>query len=236
MSLLRAESLSAYYGDVQVLHEVSLRVEEGELVTLVGANSAGKTTLIRALSGTLKSVKGRIQFAGVSLEKMPGHKRVDLGLVQVPEGRMLFPFMTVQENLELGAFTKGARADRMRTLERVYQIFPSLKNRRNQVAGSLSGGEQQMCAIGRGLMAKPTMLLLDEPTLGLSPLLVKEIFAIIRQLREERISILLVEQNVRHSLQMSDRAYVIEVGRIVLQGTGDELLKHKRLREAYMGI
>jgi branched-chain amino acid transport system ATP-binding protein len=234
--LLKVETLSAYYGDVKVLHDISLSVGGGELVTLVGANSAGKTTLIKALSGTIGSVTGHIEFAGHSLEKIPAHQRVELGLVQVPEGRMLFPFMTVHENLELGAFSKSSRRDKDRNLEKVYTLFPVLKDRRNQRAGSLSGGEQQMCAMARGLMTKPKMLILDEPTLGLSPLLVREIFKIVGQLREEKMSILLVEQNVRHSLQISDRGYVLEVGRIVLQGSGEELLRHEGLRKAYMGI
>lgn len=236
ISLLKVEKLSAYYGDIQVLYDICLLVNGGELVTLVGANSAGKSTLINALSGTVKSITGHIEFGGVSLEKIPPHKRVELGLVQIPEGRMLFPFMTVQENLELGAFSKNARKEKEHTLERIYQLFPVLKDRKNQLAGSLSGGEQQMCAIARGLMAKPQMIMLDEPALGLAPILVKETFDIIRQLKEERISILLVEQNVRHSLQISDRGYVLEVGRIVLEGKSQELLHHDRLRKAYMGI
>ena len=236
ISLLKVERLSAYYGDIQVLYDICLFVKWGELVTLVGANSAGKSTLINTLSGTIKSITGQIEFGGVSLEKIPPYERVELGLVQIPEGRMLFPFMTVQENLELGAFPKKARREKDGTLERIYQLFPDLKGRRSQLAGSLSGGEQQMCAIARGLMAKPKMIMLDEPTLGLAPILVKETFGIVQQLKKENISILLVEQNVRQSLQISDRGYVLEVGRIVLEGVSQELLHHERLRKVYMGV
>jgi branched-chain amino acid transport system ATP-binding protein len=236
ISLLKVERLSTYYGDIQVLYDISLFVKEGELVTLVGANGAGKTTLINSLSGITKFITGQVEFAGVSLEKTPPYERVELGLVQIPEGRMLFPFMTVQENLELGAFSKKARREKDGTLEKIYQLFPVLKDRRTQLAGSLSGGEQQMCAIARGLMAKPQMVMLDEPTLGLAPILVKETFGVVQQLKKEKISILLVEQNVRHSLQISDRGYVLEVGRIVLEGPSQELLHHERLRKAYIGI
>ena len=234
--MLKVEKLSVFYGDIQVLHDISLFVGKGELVTLVGANSAGKSTLINAISGVVKSKSGHMEFCEETLESMPPHRRVEIGLVQIPEGRMLFPFMTVQENLELGAFTKKARREKESALEKIHQLFPVLRDRKDQLAGSLSGGEQQMCAIARGLMARPAMMMLDEPTLGLAPILVKETFAIISQLRRERISILLVEQNVRNSLQISDRGYVLEVGRIVLEGASGELLHHDQLRKAYMGI
>jgi branched-chain amino acid transport system ATP-binding protein len=234
--LLRVEKLSAFYGDVQVLFEVSLSVHERELVALVGANSAGKTSLINSISGTHPSATGHVEFVGESLEKTPPHKRVELGLIQIPEGRMLFPFMTVQENLELGAFSKHARKEKDLTLERVYHLFPILKERKNRLVNSLSGGQQQMCAIARGLMARPKMLMLDEPTLGLAPILVKETFGIIQEMKEGGITILLVEQNVRHSLQISNRGYVLENGRIVLEGESQGLLNHERLRKAYIGI
>jgi len=234
--LLRIENLEAFYGDVRVLKGVFLTVQSSSLVTLVGANGAGKTTLIKCVSGTHRSLKGGIQFMGQDLREIPSFKRVDLGLVQVPEGRMLFPLMSVRENLELGAFSPRARKDRKKSLARVQNLFPVLEKKRNQLAGSLSGGEQQMCGIGRGLMAKPKMIMLDEPTLGLAPVLIKETFDIIRRLRDERITVLLVEQNVRQSLQVADRGHVLETGRITLEGESEQLLRDDRLRKAYMGI
>ena len=236
MSLLEVSNLIAHYGDVQVLWNVSMRAEEGELSSLVGPNAAGKTTLISSISGTLKSMDGQIRFDGQVLNHTPAHKRVELGLVQIPEGRMLFPFMSVQENLDMGAFSSQARREREQTLVKVFELFPRLKERRGQLAGLLSGGEQQMCAIARGLMSKPRLLMLDEPTLGLAPLLVQEVFRVVGQLKKEKITIILVEQNVRHSLQISERGYVLENGRIVLEGPSQQLLADDRLRRAYMGI
>ena len=233
---MRVENLEAFYGDVRVLKGVSLTVHSSSLVTLVGANGAGKTTLIKCVSGTHRSLNGGIQFMGQDLREIPPFKRVDLGLVQVPEGRMLFPLMSVRENLELGAFSPGARKGRKRSLARVLDVFPVLGGKKDQLAGSLSGGEQQMCAIGRGLMAKPKMIMLDEPTLGLAPLMIRETFEIILRLRENRITILLIEQNVRQSLQVTDRGYVLETGRIILEGESKQLLRDDRLRKAYMGI
>lgn len=234
--MLKIENLEAYYGDVRVLKGVSLEVKPDSLVTLLGANGAGKSTLIRSISGTHSEVNGTITFGGERLTGIPPFKRVDLGLVQIPEGRMLFPHMSVMENLELGAYSARARRDRKQSLAKVLDIFPILGDRKNQLAGTLSGGQQQMCAIGRGLMAKPKMIMLDEPTLGLAPLMVKETFEIIRTLQKNRITILLVEQNVHQSLKIAEKAYVLETGEVVLEGECEELLTDDRLKKAYMGI
>lgn len=236
MSLLEVIDLTTHYGDVQVLWNISIAVEYGELVSLVGPNAAGKTTLIHTISGILGNSSGQVVFNNQTLNSMPAYRRVELGLVQVPEGKMLFPFMSVKENLEMGAFVPEARRDKDQTMSWIFELFPVLKTKQKQLAGLLSGGEQQMCALARGLMAKPKLLMLDEPTLGLAPLMVQEVFHIIEQLKKENITIILVEQNVRHTLQISDRSYVIENGRIVLEGSGQDLLTDDRLRKAYMGI
>jgi branched-chain amino acid transport system ATP-binding protein len=234
--LLRLEGVDAYYGDLQALYEVSLEVEQGRVFALVGANAAGKSTTLRAISGLVTPRRGRIVFDGEDLGHVPAHQRVDRGIVQVPENRRLFPFMTVAENLALGAHTPRARGAREETLRYVYRLFPVLEERGTQLAGSLSGGEQQMCAIGRALMAKPRVLMLDEPTLGLAPVLVKRIFDTVRTINADGMTVLLVEQNVRQALTLADQAAVLESGRLVLSGRGPELLGDERLKRAYLGL
>jgi branched-chain amino acid transport system ATP-binding protein len=234
--VLKLEGIFAHYADLQVLHGVSLEVQAGEIVTLVGANGAGKTTTINAISGLVTCSAGSIRLAGESLAPLAAHRRVEAGLVQVPEGRRLFPFMSVQENIDLGCYTPRARREKKRTLEQVLTLFPVLKTRLKQLAGTLSGGEQQMLAIARSLMALPRLLLLDEPTLGLAPLLVGQVFDTIRAINRQGVTILLVEQNVRHALLLANRGYVLENGRIVLEGSGAELLADQRLKKAYLGL
>jgi branched-chain amino acid transport system ATP-binding protein len=234
--MLELERINAYYGDVQVLRDISLHVEKGEIVTIVGANAAGKSTILKSISGTVPRVEGIIRFQGEELGMIPPYQRVERGLIHVPEGRRLFPSMSVKENLEMGAYPKRARKERHSTLQKVYELLPRLKERERQLAGSMSGGEQQMCAIGRGLMARPNLLMLDEPTLGLSPLLVQWVFQLIRQIRDSGVTILLVEQNAHKALEIADRGYVLENGRIVMEGTGSELLSDQGLRKAYLGM
>ena len=234
--MLTLEGLFAHYADLQVLHGVSLEVQEGEIVTLVGANGAGKTTTINAISGLVACSAGSIRLAGKSLASLAAHRRVEAGVVQVPEGRRLFAFMSVQENIDLGCYTPRARREKRRTLEQVLSLFPVLKTRLKQLAGTLSGGEQQMLAIARSLMALPRLLVLDEPTLGLAPLLVSQVFDTIRTINQQGVTILLVEQNVRHALLLANRGYVLENGRIVLEGSGAELLADQRLKKAYLGL
>jgi len=234
--LLRLEGIDAYYGDLQALAGVSFEVAEGEIVALVGANAAGKSTTLRVISGLVAPRRGRVVFGDEDLSAVAAHRRVDRGIVQVPEGRRLFPFMTVAENLLLGAHTERARAGRDRTLEYVWSLFPALADRRMQLAGSLSGGEQQMCAIGRALMARPRMLMLDEPTLGLAPVLVGKIFETVRAINADGVTVLLVEQNVRQALTLAHRACVLESGKLVLQGAARELLGDERLKRAYLGL
>jgi branched-chain amino acid transport system ATP-binding protein len=234
--LLRLEGVDAYYDDLQALYEVSLEVEQGRVFALVGANAAGKSTTLRVISGLLAPRRGRVVLDGQDLTRVPAHQRVDLGIVQVPEGRRLFPFMTVAENLGLGAHTPRARAVRDETLRYVYTLFPVLAERRGQLAGSLSGGEQQMCAIGRALMARPRVLMLDEPTLGLAPVLVARIFETVRTINADGMTVLLVEQNVRQALTLSHQAAVLESGHLVLSGQGRELLGDERLKRAYLGM
>jgi branched-chain amino acid transport system ATP-binding protein len=234
--LLRLESIDAFYGDLQALHGVALDVQEGEIVALVGANAAGKTTALRVISGTLRPRAGRIIFQGQDLTAVPAHLRVGRGIVQVPEGRRLFPFMTVRENLLLGAHTAAARARLEESLAHVFDLFPVLRERTAQLAGSLSGGEQQMCAIGRALMARPRLLMLDEPTLGIAPVLVQKIFDTVAAINRSGVTILLVEQNVRRALTLAHRACVLENGRVVLTGPARELLGDERLKKAYLGM
>jgi len=234
--LLRLEGVDAFYGDLQALYGVSLQVEQGRVFALVGANAAGKSTTLRVISGLVTPRQGRVVFDGHDLTRVPAHQRVDLGIVQVPEGRRLFPFMSVVENLLLGAHTPRARAARAATLRYVYTMFPVLEDRRAQLAGSLSGGEQQMCAIGRALMARPRVLMLDEPTLGLAPVLVSRIFETVRTINGDGMTVLLVEQNVRQALTLADRAAVLESGHLVLSGRGPELLGDERLKRAYLGL
>ena len=234
--MLTLEGVDAFYGDLQALHAVSLEVRAGELVALVGANAAGKTTTLRVISGTLGARGGRVVFDGQDLAAVPAHARVARGIVQVPEGRRLFPFMTVAENLLLGAHTPGARGERDASLARVFTLLPVLEDRRAQLAGSLSGGEQQMCSIGRALMSRPRLLMLDEPTLGLAPVLVAKIFETVRAINAAGVTVLLVEQNVRQALTLAHRACVLESGRLVLEGQAGELLGDERLRRAYLGM
>ncbi len=234
--MLRVEKLSAYYGPVQILHDIDITVAAGEIVGLVGANAAGKSTLMFSLAGLRTRATGGIFIGDARVDALPAYERVLHGLVLVPERRRLFPFMTVLENLEIGAYSAAARPARRETLDQVYELLPVLSERRGQVAGSLSGGEQQMLAIGRALMAKPRVLLLDEPTEGLAPLYVKLLFEVVRNLRALDLTILIVEQNVHHVLRTADRAYVIENGRIVMQGAGGDLLNDERLKVAYLGL
>ncbi len=234
--MLRLEGVDAFYGDLQALFGVSLEVPAGGIFALVGANAAGKSTTLRVISGLVAPRHGRVLFDGEDLARVPAARRVDLGIVQVPEGRRLFPFMTVTENLLLGAHTRRARTERPVTLSYVYRLFPVLQERAAQLAGSLSGGEQQMCAIGRALMARPKLLMLDEPTLGLAPVLVGRIFETVRTINADGVTVLLVEQNVRQALTLATRACVLESGTLVLQGAGRELLGDERLKRAYLGL
>ena len=234
--MLTLEGVDAFYGDLQALHGVSLEVRAGELMALVGANAAGKTTTLRVISGTLPARGGRVLFEGQDLATMPAHLRVAQGIVQVPEGRRLFPFMTVHENLLLGAHAPQARAQQDASLDYVLRLFPVLKDRATQLAGSLSGGEQQMCAIGRALMARPRLLMLDEPTLGIAPVLVQRIFETVGAINRDGVTILLVEQNVRRALALAHRAVALENGRVVLAGPARELLADERLKKAYLGL
>ena len=234
-TLIELENVAAGYGDVQVLWGVTLAVREGEIVTLVGANGAGKTTTLKTISGVVRATAGAMLYDGERVDSLPSHQIAARGISHVPEGRRLFPLMTVRENLELGVISKAARKSRDESLEHVFSLFPKLKERASQMAGTLSGGEQQMVAIGRGLMARPRLLMLDEPSLGLAPIVVREMFDIIREVNKGGITILLVEQNVQQSLKISDRAFVLENGRVVLEGVGAELLNDERVREAYLG-
>jgi len=235
--MLQVDNIDVNYGDVRVLKEVSLQVKEKELVAVIGANGAGKTTLINTISGILKPKKGTISFQGQVINTLEAHKIVSQGIVQVPEGRILFPEMSVRENLEMGGYLlkdKHALAERF---EAVYNLFPVLRERQKQAAGTMSGGEQQMVAIGRALMSSPKLIMFDEPSLGLAPKLVQSIFEMILRIKEELgITILLVEQNVQHTCQISDRAFVIENGEVVLQGTGQEMLANDHVRRAYLGL
>ena len=236
MSFLSVERIEVRYGDALALCDVSFDVQQGEIVSLVGANGAGKTTALKAISGLLKPRSGQILFAGDRLNDLLPHSIVNLGIVQIPEGRQLFPYMTVLENLELGSYTPEARKRFNDSLDQVFELFPLLKERKSQLAGTLSGGEQQMLAIGRGLMAMPRLLMLDEPSLGLAPMLVKSIFAAIEVINRQGTTILLVEQDVQKSLALARRGYVMENGRITLQGEAKDLLSNEHLRRAYLGI
>jgi branched-chain amino acid transport system ATP-binding protein len=234
--MLDVAGLDLHYGDAQALAGVSLHAEAGEIVAIVGANGAGKSSLIRAIHGMERPSAGRITFEGDDLTGYPSHEVVERGIGQVAEGRQVFPNLTVLENLEMGAAPRRARASEKATLERVFTLFPRLGERRRQAAGTLSGGEQQMLAIGRCLMGQPKLIMFDEPSLGLSPAMTQEVFRVVRQLHAEGLTILLVEQNVMASLKLADRAYVLENGRIVLSGTGHELLDNDGVRQAYLGL
>jgi len=235
-TLLRVDGIEVGYGDLTAVSDVSLEVREGEAVALIGANGAGKTTTLRAVSGLLPLRRGRIEFQGQRLDGLGPAEIVARGIAHVPEGRQLFPTMTVRENLELGARTRAARSGRAEMLERVFELFPRLRERREQLAGTLSGGEQQMCAIGRGLMARPRLLMLDEPSLGLAPVLVKAIFEDLGRINGQGITVLLVEQNVLRSLHLAHRGYVLENGRMMLSGPRDELLASGHIKQAYLGL
>ncbi len=234
--MLQVEQLNVAYGDVQVLWDVSFHVDANELVVLVGANGAGKSTLMKTISGQIRPKGGAIRFGDVRLDQVQPYEIIQYGLSHVPEGRQLFPEMSVLENLEMGALKSEAKAKRKETLEWVFELFPRLKERRHQMAGTLSGGEQQMCAIARGLMSLPRMVLFDEPSLGLSPRLTQEIFRLVQQIHSQGMTILMVEQNVKQTLAICDRAYVLENGRIVMEGTGHDLLEDERVKEAYLGL
>jgi branched-chain amino acid transport system ATP-binding protein len=236
MSLLEVEHIDVFYDDVQAVWGISLRVDNGEIVCIIGANGAGKTTTLNTISGLLKPREGCIVFGDQNLEQFPAEKIVELGIAQIPEARRLFPFMTVQENLEIGAYNRRAQSAKKETLEEVYDLFPILKERRNQLARTLSGGEQQMLAVGRGLMAKPVLLMLDEPSLGLAPMLVKTVFEALQRINDSGTTVLLVEQDVQHSLELSHRGYVLENGRVVMEGTGKGLLDDPHIRKAYLGL
>jgi branched-chain amino acid transport system ATP-binding protein len=233
--MLEIENVDAYYGDLQALWGISMQVNDGELIALIGPNGAGKTTTLRVMTGLLEPASGSIRFHGQDLAGESAHKVVELGMSQAPEGGRIFTGMSVLENLELGAFVAKARTVKDHSLKRVYEIFPRLEERKNQRAGTLSGGERQMLAIGRALMSKPTLLLLDEPSFGLAPLLVEQIFEMITEINGQGVTVLLVEQNVRAALELAHRAYVIENGRIVGEGTGDDLLSFESVRSAYLG-
>lgn len=234
--MLTVEELSVNYGAFRALNRISLHVPEGKVVSIVGANGAGKTTLINTISGLLSPTTGRILLDGATISSLPGHQIAALGIAQVPEGRKLFPAMTVYENLLLGAYTPRARAQRATTLEEVFDLFPILRERQRQVAHTLSGGQQQMVAVGRALMMKPRLLMFDEPSLGLAPLVVRDIFATLKTLKTRGLTILLVEQNVRQSLQVADYAYVLETGQVVLEGTGAAVAENEHTRRAYLGL
>jgi branched-chain amino acid transport system ATP-binding protein len=234
--MLHVEGLNVRYGQVTALWDVGFDVKSGEVVALVGANGAGKTTTLKALSGQLKPEAGTILLDGDPLENRSTMEIVERGVIHVPEGRKLFPEMTVRDNLLLGGFHKAARPRQAERLEKVFAVFPRLLERRSQIAGTLSGGEQQMVAIGRGLMAGPRILMLDEPSLGLAPLLVDEMFRVVEEINRQGVTVLLVEQNTEHALRIAHRGFVLESGRVVLSGTGAELLEDQRVREAYLGL
>lgn len=235
MAMLEVKDLNVYYGMIQALKGISFEVNEGEVIALIGANGAGKTTTLHALTGLIPAKSGSITFEGVDIRKTPGHKIVSMGMAHVPEGRRVFAQLSVYENLKMGAYTRKDKEEIKETLEMVYKRFPRLEERKNQLAGTLSGGEQQMLAIGRAMMSRPKLLLLDEPSMGLSPILVDQVFEIIKQLRDDGTTILLVEQNAGKSLAISDRAYVLELGEIVLSGTGAELAASDEVKKAYLG-
>ncbi|EUC81841.1 ABC transporter, ATP-binding protein [Streptococcus sp. CM6] len=235
MSMLKVENLSVHYGMIQAVRDVSFEVNEGEVVSLIGANGAGKTTILRTLSGLVRPSAGKIQFLGKEIQKLPAQKIVAGGLSQVPEGRHVFPGLTVMENLEMGAFLKKNREENQANLKKVFSRFPRLEERKNQDAATLSGGEQQMLAMGRALMSTPKLLLLDEPSMGLAPIFIQEIFDIIQDIQKQGTTVLLIEQNANKALAISDRGYVLETGKIVLSGTGRELASSEEVRKAYLG-
>ena len=233
--MLTVKNIHVYYDTIHALKDISFTVNAGEIVTLIGANGAGKTSILHTISGLIPSKSGSIAFGDVDITKTPAHEIVRMRLAQVPEGRRIFTQMTVLENLQMGAYARRNKAEIAKDMERVFHSFPRLKERRKQVAGTLSGGEQQMVAMGRALMSNPTLLMLDEPSMGLAPMLVAEIFRIIRQINEQGCTVLLVEQNARMALSIADRAYVLETGRIVLEGSASDMMGNPRVQEAYLG-
>lgn len=235
MAMLTVENLSINYGAIEAVKEISFRVEEGEVVTLIGANGAGKTSILRTISGLVRPKSGRISFLGEDIHKSQARKIVAKGLSQVPEGRHVFAGLTVMENLEMGAFLKKDKADNQKTLKMIFDRFPRLEERKHQDAVTLSGGEQQMLAMGRALMSKPKLLLLDEPSMGLAPIFIQEIFDIIQDIQKQGMTVLLIEQNANKALSIADRAYVLETGKVVLSGKGSELLASDQVKKAYLG-
>ena len=236
MALLEVKNIEVFHGDVQVIFDLSLKVEEGEVVSIIGGNGAGKSTLLRTISGLMQPAKGEITFEGRPIQHLPPEEVVERGIIQVPEGRRLFTLMSVQDNLIVGAYSRRADGRKADTLTQVYELFPRLKERLAQLAMTLSGGEQQMVAIGRGLMARPKLLMLDEPSLGLAPILIKTIFDTLRKIADQGTTVLLVEQDVKHSLSLSHRGYVLEHGRAVMEGPARELLDNPHIRTAYLGL
>jgi branched-chain amino acid transport system ATP-binding protein len=234
--MLEVRDINTFYGKIQALWGVSLRIDDKEIVALVGSNGAGKTTLLNTISGLIHPASGSIEFLGTRIDGLTPHVIVGLGMSHIPEGRKLFPDMSVRENLEMGAYTKRVWKDKQQILDRVYELFPILKARQGQLASTLSGGEQQMVAMGRGLMSQPRLCIVDEPSSGLAPLIVDEIFGIIQGLRDQGIAIFLIEQNVQQTLEIADRAYVLENGRVVLEGESKKLLKEELIRKAYLGL
>ena len=234
--MLTIEDVNVSYGQLRVLQDVCLEIREGEIVSLIGANAAGKSTFLNAVSKIIPVESGQIRFCAQPIHNLSSDEIIELGIIQVPEGRRVFPYMTVQDNLDMGSFNRRAREKRKTSLARVFDLFPRLAERRNQMAGSMSGGEQQMLAVGRGLMAVPRILMLDEPSLGLAPLVVQTIFDVLQQVNRDGVTVLLVEQNVKKSLTLSNRGYVLENGRVVLEGAGSDLLQNSHLKKAYLGI
>ncbi|MBC8275455.1 MAG: ABC transporter ATP-binding protein [Chloroflexi bacterium] len=234
--MLEVCNLNTFHGRIQALWDVSLKIDEAEIVALIGANAAGKSTLLNTISGLLRPTSGSVEFLGKRIDGLAPHVIAELGISHIPEGRKLFPDMSVRENLDMGAYPHHAWKQKEKTLKQIYELFPQLKERQGQLARTLSGGEQQMVAMGRGLMSGPSLCMFDEPSSGLAPLLVLEVFQVIKRLHEQGITVLLVEQNVRHTLELANRAYVLENGRLTLEGTGDSVLASEHVRKAYLGL
>ena len=234
--MLEICNLNTFYGKVQALWDISLKINEGEIVALVGANAAGKSTLLDTISGIIHPASGSVKFLGKELVGLPPHVIAEMGISHIPEGRKLFPDMSVRENLDMGAYARHAWKQRGGTIKKIYELFPILEEREGQLARTLSGGEQQMLAMGRGLMSGPTLCMFDEPSSGLAPMLVSEVFQVIKRLHEQGITVLVVEQNVRHTLELANRAYVLENGRVTMEGTGDSCLASEHVKKAYLGL